>query len=445
MSNTLNSPGEWSSKEKLFFRFFAILFVLISIPLSTEFYRHLFQINYLNLQLNDLFYLTRYYPKFSTGSDWVTWFIIALLSFNGAFLWDKWYTKEVNYSRLFYWVRAIVRYRLALGLIGYAFLKIFTLQAPLPSLSNLNTNYGDFTAWKLFSLSLGVVPNYQSFLGFVELAGAILLLNRKTATIGTFIILPFIGNVAVSNIAYEGGEFFYAFYLIILALFVFAFDAIRLFQLISLEKVTLANDYQPNFSPKTKINLGLIKALFILIFIGIYGFKSYSLFQHGGYQFSSKNGIPNAEGLYVVKQFKWNNHEIPYSTTDAIRWQNVVFEKWNTLSIKSATLTSIQDAKSEEIFSNDGSRAYEYSETQGRHYYSYEVDSSKASILLQNRNEKYVNDRFNLRIQRVNDSTLVLQGVNANQDSVYAVLSKINKKYLIWEAKKAGRRSALKL
>jgi hypothetical protein len=129
-------------------------------------------------------------------------------------------------------------------------LKVYTIQSPEPSLSNLNTNYGDFTAWKLFSLGLGVVPSYQSFLGLVELAGALLLLHRKTTTIGTLIILPFAGNVAISNIAYEGGEYVYAFYLISLGLYLFAFDAIRLFKLVSLEQPVDQNHFQPEFRRK---------------------------------------------------------------------------------------------------------------------------------------------------------------------------------------------------
>ena len=76
-----------------------------------------------------------------------------------------------------------------------------------------------FTRWKLFSLSLGIVPGYESFLGAVEILAGLLLLNRKTASIGAFIVIIFTGNVFVSNLAYEGGEQVYSLYLIVLALF----------------------------------------------------------------------------------------------------------------------------------------------------------------------------------------------------------------------------------
>jgi hypothetical protein len=309
----------------------------------------------------------------------------------------------------------------------------------------LNTSYGDFTAWKLFSLGLGVVPNYQSFLGLVEIVSGLLLLNRKTTTIATLIILPFAGNVAISNIAYEGGEYIYAFYLIALALYLFAFDGIRLFNLLSLDKPTEPNHFQPIFKGKIGQYRLAIKSVFILIFVFFYGFKTYSGYKNGGYHFPKTKGLEKVSGLYNVAEFKLNNQEIPYSKTDSTRWENVVFEKWNTISIKSNKPVNIENLPSEEIFKDDSSRIYEFAGSQGRHYYSYDVNPSKPIISLHNRNQNHVNDSFLLSYKLVNDSTIVLDGVNGRSDSLHVVLNKINKKYLTFEAKKSGRNKGLKL
>eukprot|EP01136_Pigoraptor_vietnamica_P003906 Opistho-1_new@33743 len=215
MAKTLeiNSQSEWTNIEKLAFKFFGIYFFLQILPLDVRFFKHLFSINWLNIGYPDIFYLSKYAPSFTGNDNFANWLIIAVIAGIGSFLWDKIYKKDINYDQLYYWVRVVVRYRLAIGVIAYGFLKFFPIQSPIPSISNLNTEYGDFTAWKLFSLGLGVVPSYQSFLGLIEIVGGLLLLNRKTTTIATLIILPFAGNVAISNIAYEGGEYVYAFYL----------------------------------------------------------------------------------------------------------------------------------------------------------------------------------------------------------------------------------------
>src|SRR6218665_400844 len=165
----LNSQTEWSNTEKTVFKFFAIYFFLQVLPIDIRFFKHLFSTNWFRIQYRDIFYLSRYSPTFTGDDSFINWLIILIAAAIGTFLWDRIYTKEVNYDKLYYWVRVLVRYRLAIGVIAYGFLKFFPVQAPFPSISNLNTNYGDFTAWKLFSLGLGVVPNYQSFLGLVEI------------------------------------------------------------------------------------------------------------------------------------------------------------------------------------------------------------------------------------------------------------------------------------
>lgn len=188
-----------------------------------------------------------------------------------------------------------------------------------------------------------------------------------------------------------------------------------------------------------------IKLAYVIFFIVFYGVKTYAGYQKGSYHFPAQKGLDNTAGLYNVSEFRWNNQSIPYSKTDTLRWQNVVFEKWNTISIKSNKPVFIENLPSEEIFKEDTARIYELSGSQGRHYYQYSVDSSKSTLLLKNKNINHQNDKFTLSFKKLNDSTIVLSGVNTQHDSVYAVLNKINKKYLTFEAKKLGRRSILKL
>ncbi len=441
----LNSQSQWSNSEKTAFKFFGIYFFLQVLPIDFRFFKHLFSTNWLHVEYHDIFYLSRYSPTFTGDDSFINWLIILIIAAISTSLWDRIYTKEINYDKLYYWLRVLVRYRLAIGVIAYGFLKFFPVQAPFPSISNLNTNYGDFSAWKLFSLGLGVVPNYQSFLGLVEIISGLLLLNRKTTTIATLIILPFAGNVAISNIAYEGGEYVYAFYLVSLALYLFAFDAVRLFNLLSLDKPTAPNRFQPVFHDNWKrYRIGL-KTIFILFFVVFYGLRTYAGYKNKGYHFPKTKGIENISGLYNVSEFRWNNQLIPYSKTDSTRWQNVVFEKWNTISIKSNKPVIIENLPTEELYTDDTSRIYELAGTQGRHYYSYDFDSTNSKLSLQNRNKNHPFDKFSLSFKKLNDSTIVLSGISVGKDSVYAILNKINKKYLTIEAKKAGRRNALKL
>ncbi|MFT4031968.1 MAG: DoxX family protein, partial [Siphonobacter sp.] len=349
-----------------------------------------------------------------------------------------------EYNQLYYGLRVLIRYRLAAGILAYGFLKFFPEQAPLPSLSHLNTNYGDFTAWKLFSISLGVVPGYESFLGAVELAAGLLLLYRKTTTLATLIIIPFTGNVFFSNLAYEGGEALYSFYLISLALFLFAFDAVRLFTLVSLEKKTYPNQFQPHFVTWQKYARIMVKTGFFFVFIFFYGYTIYAAHRQGSYQYPQQAGLAQAAGLYNVREFKKNGQIIPYSQTDSSRWRDVVFEKWATISIRTNQPAWLDGRNTEEIYVKDQDRTYESAGTTGRHYYAYQIDSVRHELHVKSKNP-VVPTSLTWHYQRPAPGIIVLSGLDQQHDSLRVVLEKRDKKYLIFEAQKTGRRKGLTL
>ncbi|GGM89676.1 hypothetical protein GCM10010967_23150 [Dyadobacter beijingensis] len=441
----LATPGAWSPLEKALFRVAFIYFTIQSVPLDWKYYRRVFQINWLNLTYGDIFDLARYQPRFFGEQDtFLNWLVVLVIAVGGAIYWGMRDKDRRDYNQAYYWLRVIVRYRLAAGLIAYGFIKFYPLQAPLPSISNLNTPYGDFSAWKLFAMSLGVVPNYESFLGLVELVGGLLLLHRKTTTIATLIIIPFIGNVFFSNLAYEGGEYVYSFYLIVLALFLFAFDANRLYRLLALEKPTVPNLFKPDLG-NSKLRFGRValKAAFILFFVVVYGSKTYAGYHSGPYHYPTKPGIAGAAGLYNVEQFIVNGDTLAYSALDSVRWKDVVFEKWATLSIRSAPPKVIDSTNVEQIHFDDAKRDYEFAGSGGRHYYGYDFDDASKTLKLTNK----VNaaDQLVLHYSRPDSATIHLSGVSGGRDSLQVLLKKINKKYLFEEVKKVGRRGEFKL
>lgn len=441
----LAAPGAWSALEKVLFRVAFIYFAIQSIPLDWKYFRRVLQINWLNLTYGDIFDLARYQPRFFGDTDtFANWLVVLVIAIAGAVVWGNRDKDRRDYNQLYYWLRVIVRYRLAAGLIAYGFIKFFPLQAPLPSISNLNTAYGDFSAWKLFALSLGVVPNYESFLGLVELLGGLLLLHRKTTTIATLIIIPFTGNVFFSNLAYEGGEYVYSFYLIVLALFLFAFDANRLYRLLTLEKPTVPNLVKPDLhDSRLKYGRIALKATFILFFVVVYGSKTYAGYHSNSYQYPAKSGLSNAAGVYNVEQFIVNGDTLAYSPLDSVRWKDVVFEKWSTISIRSARPRVIDSTNVEQIHFDDAKRNFEFAGSGGRNYYGYEFDENAKTLDLTNK----VNaaDQLQLHYSRPDSATILLSGVAGNRDSLQVVLKKINKKYLFEEVKKVGRRGEFRL
>jgi hypothetical protein len=247
----------------------------------------------------------------------------------------------------------------------------------------------------------------------------------------------------MSNLAYEGGEAAYSLYLITLGLFLLAFDIIRLFVLIGLEKQVQANHFKLELSSGWKRNKLILKTVFIFFFVFLYGFKTWSAYHHNIYQYPQTVGLKDAAGLYDVSEFKVNSKVLPYSATDTSRWKNVVFEKWATISIGTNKPLKIDSAVTEEINDKDADRRYEEAGSIGRQYYSYQIDAAKHELILQNKNHNYPNDRLVLNYTQPDASSLVLSGADG-RDTVYALLHKMDKRYLLQEAAR-GRNRAIKL
>lgn len=457
-ATALPNPG-WKPAEKGLFRFFALYFLIQIVPLAPSFWRELFTANWQYGLYQPLFELAKYTPNFVGDSgSFLNWGIAAALAGLGTFGWSIWEKSRLesgkqalDYNPLNAWLRILIRYRLAAGLLAFGLIKLFPIQAPEPSLSHLNTPYGELTEWKIFALTLGVVPSYQAFLGLIETIAGLLLLTRRSATIGAFITVFFTGNVFMSNVAYGGGEFVYSLFLISLALYLLAYDGLRLYNLLVLGKPTAPNRYRLTFAEGWQQSARLAGKVAAALLILVYGLSAYGALRQGGHQYptaTKKASLSEAAGLYTVREFRLNGQTRPPSTADSLRWQNVVVERWNTISIRRPAPASLVKLNQEDVIGPDSARNFEWAGQIGRHYYHYEPvagPSSSSTQTLQLRNPQRPEDSFQFHYERPRPGTLVMAGVNAQRDSVYAVLERIDKKYLLAEAAKAGRRKGLTL
>lgn len=447
--DTNSTQSEWKEYEKILFRFFFAFFALLAVPLDCKFYINLFSIDWTALHVYDLLQLTRYSPQFISEASlpkwgiasFSNWGIAVLISLLATGIWSYFDKERKEYKTLLYWLRVILRYRLAIGIIAYGFIKLFPLQIPYPSLSNLHTNYGDFFGWKIYWHTIGIVPGYESFLGLVEIIAGFLLFNRKTVTFGTGLIIGFTGNVLAANLAYDAGDHVYSAYLVIIAFFLFSYDIPRLWNLLALEKKTIANKFTPEFKEEWLKKTRLSLRVAFLFFVVLFGFRAYSNFVNDPYLIPKTPGLKDAYGFYNVKHFVLNKDTIPYSNTDPNRWQNVVFEKWATISVKIARPIKIDLTNGDVAAKNDIDRNFESAGVGGRHYFAYEADTVNQTLSLQNKNKNHQDERLFLTYKRPNDSTIVISGVNEKKDSVYATLERITRKYMLFE----GRRKPVKL
>ena len=131
------------------------------------------------------------------------------------------------------------------------------------------------------------------------------------------------------------------------------------------------------------------------------------------------NGVKSFTGFYNVDEFKINNKSLAHSPYDSVRWQNVIFEKFNTISIRVAKPITIN--------TNNKDRTTEYYGNIGRLFYGYDADTIKHQFVLRNRIDSA--SKITLNYIRPNLKTFVLSGINENKDSIFVVLNKVDKTY----------------
>jgi hypothetical protein len=433
----------WSNGEKIAFRFVSIFLFLLAFPLDWKYWKQLPLARWPHFQ--DLFRLTVYNPQFISAPKWglasyVNWGLWGVLAIVGGLVWSYLDRTRREYSQLYYWLRVLLRYRLAIGLFGYGVLKLFPLQFPHVTLSELNTNYMDFLPWKIYYLTNGAAAaDYQQALGLIEVAGGILLLWRRTATLGAGVAAALLSNIVLVNFAYQIGDHVYASSLLLIALFLLAHDLPRLYNLVVRERLAVADSFDPIFATSRTRNLRILLKSFVLLFLVVYGASTYASYRHSNWPFSETPGLKDTAGLYNVREFVINGNTLPYSLIDPVRWQNVVFEKWNTVSVRIHRPASIDIANPPIAYEATDSHEYEIAGNGGRHFYSYTADPVKHTILLQGENDK--RESFSLQYKYLDNGSILLTGSDQSGNSLRIVLDKIDKKYLY----QIGRRKPVKV
>ena len=318
-------------------------------------------------------------PKRSLLVDYIDWGIALLIGIVGGLIWTVLDRKSREYNILYYWIRVIVRYRAGIGIIGFGFTKLFPTQMPYPSLGLLNSNFGDFTAQKIYWMSVGIVPWYQIFGGVVEIVAGGLLFFRKTTLLGAILLAGALFDITLVNYAYDGGVHVYAFYFVVLSLFLIADDVPNLYNLLIREKRTVPFRVYPDFSkPGLKYTRIVLKVLTVIIFFGVLTYTEVINFKYDPYKQPSTAGVKQLRGNYHVTEFKLNGQDIPYSPLDSVRWQEATFENWTTLTFKVNHPVVIDPSNGGGSPMHDIQRVFEITGVAGGqrafHYYADTID-----------------------------------------------------------------------
>jgi hypothetical protein len=445
-TKTTNIP-EWKGYEKYAFRVFFVFFVLLLFPLDISYYKLWFTLDWSNLHIRDIgmlagrglhiLSLRSESGQFGAGS-YANWGVLMLIAIAAGTVWSLLDKKARNYRVLYYFITAFVSYALLIRLQGLTFSKVFPTQMPELALTQLNTPFGDFTPQKHYWIQFSFVPGYEIFAGFAELLIMVLLFFRQTRAWGAALSIAMVGNIAIANHVYDGGVHVLAMLYPLGGLFILWRYLPPLYNLLIKEKDTNPRIYHYPFKRTWEkyLRFGL-KTFVFLFFFGLSAYLHWQNYKYDSYKVPARPGLSGARGLYNVSEFRLNGKDVPYSPLDSVRWQDVTFEKWSTISFTVYNTFNIHTEAGRGKQFKDIDRTYESAGTGGgrRHYY-YEEDTATKKITLFSKNKVYKDEKIELYYSRPSSDRIILNGANQDNDSLYVVLDRKQKTYPLYEGRK---------
>ena len=364
-------PAEpWPLWQRILFRFFSVYLILQvapwglfrgipGVPLVLQFYYKL--VNWAVYASNARFFHVREKLVPMNGSGDTSYAYAQILLYLSiavivCVLWSVLDRKRQEYARLNYWLRLSLRYYVASAALSYGIIKLFALQMPFPSTSQLATPLGDLLPMRFSWLFIGYSFPYQFFSGLMETTAGVLLLYRRTVTAGLFAATGAFMNVVMINMSYDVPVKLYSLHLLLACIYLLALDSQRLVNFLVLNRTTPPTDvYTPMFTKPWQIwgsrGVKLFLVWQILILPMMNGYTRYQQVTA-----PPKVGVIGT-GMYDVRSYVVNKTPVPLTSTDTIRWKDVIVDTDGAGSVNTG----------DQIFQ----RRY------GRGYFRFKLDTAK--------------------------------------------------------------------
>lgn len=263
--------------------------------------------------------------------DWVVLFTILMIAILGALLWTVLDRKRQDYAKLQQWFLLFLRLCLGGQMITYGVVKAIPLQMSFPSLSRLVERYGDLSPMGVLWASVGASPGYEMFTGCAEMLGGLLLISRRTRTLGALICLADMTNVFVLNMTYDVPVKLLSFHLILISVLILGPDLKRLANFFLLGRTAEAPHTEPLFAGRRAQRIATIVVAFLWIWIvanNAYGARE-QWYEYGpGAQKSPLYGIWN------IQDETFDGKAQPLVITDAQTWRQMIFDYPQYLTVE---------------------------------------------------------------------------------------------------------------
>ena len=326
----IDTREPWPPAKRIAFRFFFVLLVLSGLkmlaifsPLGVLGRPYWFVWKTILYKLSPLVF--RVTPVGTLqGSDSLTAWLLQLWTLTFAVVAALAWTSRSNateHGRLFDVQRTFVRYATSCAILGYGLAKVFLVQFWRPTPTDLIQTFAGSSPFALMWRFTGYSSPYQFFGGVLEVLGALLLLWRRTTTLGAIIIVGVMTNVVMLNFCYQIPVKNFSMELLLLASWLLAPQGRRLWAALLSRDVPPPSPLRPFPLSRRLERARLVgKGLWLVGIVGV----SVSF---GGLRAWRRHHAPAAKpalwGAYDVESFTVAG--VPSSPSAAHSWRQVAF------------------------------------------------------------------------------------------------------------------------
>lgn len=324
------TAAPWPAWKRVAFRFLFAYFVLYALPFPLDF------IPLIGMRIAGWWlglwkalvspvaaaFLDRPVALVANGSGDSTWnylqvacmLVIAAIA---TLIWSVLDRRRTNYARLHQYLHVYVRFVLASAMFAYGIAKVIPSQFAAPTFDRLLQTYGASSPMGLLWTFMGTSTGYQIFSGAAEVLGGLLLIARRTTLLGALVSMAVMTNVFALNVFYDVPVKLFSFHLLLMAAFVAAPDAGRLFDFF------LRRRPDPLFERRW-LHVGslVLRTLLVVAFLYM------SITDAVGHLREKRIGADRSllRGVWNVDELEVDGVPRPPLLTDAERWRRLIFD-----------------------------------------------------------------------------------------------------------------------
>lgn len=212
-----------------------------------------------------------------------------------------------------------LRYYLASVMLSYGMAKVAwdMNQFPTPEEFQLGKTWGESSPMNVVWAWMGSSRPYTVFAGAGEILGALLLIWRRTATLGALVVVGVMTNVFMLNMCYDIPVKLHSFHYLVMAVVLLLPDLHRLAAVLLFNSPTEPRPLGPTYTDKHTIwAQRCIKAAVILFLVGIplgsHINRQVRYFNQAGQAKVDSGETEKESSLLLGRGFRWIN-EVPFN------------------------------------------------------------------------------------------------------------------------------------